>query len=191
MLAEKERGRWQDDPRKARARTVSKSKSNYTGGQSNSTAKLKLAHLPKPPPRLRLGGMEPSEDMGPDKYKIGCEGASKKSFAEGLRIELKYRVVEGPHTGTALRQWITVDESGVISPKSKYAEQCAVALDRPLEPEDNIDNPASIFSGKIFRAFVGYRKTEKPKGGKPADPLKRKDAADGLRVHELLEREEL
>src|SRR5882724_10086094 len=112
MFAEKcsfkKRGRWQDDPRKARTM----SKSNYTGGQSKSNPKLKLAHL-KPPPRLRLGGIEPADDMPADKYKISCEGASKKSFADGLRIELKYRVVDGPYTCTALRQWIAVDASGV------------------------------------------------------------------------------
>jgi hypothetical protein len=191
MFAEKcsfkKRGRWQDDPRKARARTMSKS--NYTGGQRESSPKLKLAHLPKPPPRLRLGGIEPADDMPADKYKISCEGASKKSFADGLRIELKYRVVDGPYTGTALRQWIPVDASGVLSPRSRYVTQAAIALGRPVGPEDNLDNPASIFVGKIFSAFVGFRKTEKPKGGKPADPMRRKDAADGLRVHELLDQE--
>jgi hypothetical protein len=135
--------------------------------------------------------MEPANDMNAGEYKIACEGAAKESWAKGWLISLRHRVTDGPHAGTALRQWISVDASGVISPRSRYAQQCAVALGRPLDVDDNLDNPASIFVGKIFRAFVGFRKTEKPKGGKPADPLTRKDAADGLRVHELLTREEL
>jgi hypothetical protein len=182
-LAEIKRGRWQDGARKAN--TMPKTK--YNGEQQGkSIPKLKLAHLPKPPPRLRLGGMEPANDMPAGEYKISCEGASKKPFGDGWKIELKYRVIDGLYAGTALRQWIPVDASGILSPRSRYVTQAAIALGRPVGPEDNLDNPASIFVGKIFSAFVGFRKTEKPKGGKPADPMKRKDAADGLRVHELL-----
>ena len=164
----------------------------YPSGQNK--ARLKLARLPtKAPATLRLGGMEPSKEMEAGNYRISCEGASKESFAGGLRIELRYRVIDGAHTGTALRQWITVDASGVISPKSRYAMQCAVALGRALDPEDSPDNPASIFLGRIFKAFVGFRKTSKPRGGTANEDnaLVRKDSSDGLRVHELLNREEL
>src|SRR5262249_11306326 len=142
---------------------------------------------------LRLGGMEPSDDMQPGEFKVSCEGASKKDLANSIRIELKYRVIDGPHTGTALSQWITVDKSGGISPKGRYAHQCAVALGRSLDVGDSNDDPASIFVGQIFRAFVGFRKTDKPKGGKTTEGnhLRRKDASDGLRVHELLARDEL
>src|SRR5262245_55492655 len=130
------------------------SDTKYTATAGDSVAKLKLAHLPtKPAVRLRLGGMEPSYDMQPGEYKVACEGASKKSFKHGIRIELKYRVIDGPHTGTALRQWITVGESGVFSPRSRYATQCAIALGRPLDGSDNPDDPASIFSGQIFQAL--------------------------------------
>jgi hypothetical protein len=166
------------------------SSSHYSRESKKSTRKLAL--LPtKPPARLRLGGVEPSDDMQPGEYKVSCEGASKKSFAEGIRIELKFRVIDGPQTGTALRQWITVDASGILSPRSRYVQQCAIALGRPVEVDDDLNDPASIFSGRIFQALVGFRKTEKAKGGKPADPLRRKDTQDGLRVHDLLAREEL
>jgi len=171
------------------------SKSYTTGERARSRPTLKLSHLPKPPPRLRLGGVEPSEDMEPGEYKVACEGASKKSFARGLRIELKHRVIDGPHTGVGLRQWITVDASGVISPKSRYAQQCAIALGRPLDVDDDVNDPNSIFLGRIFLAFVGYRKTEKARGGNNAAAaeyaMTRKDAADGLRIHDLLSRVEL
>jgi hypothetical protein len=165
------------------------SKAQYMGEQSKS--RLKLAHLPKPAPRLRLGGLEPDENMPADEYKVICEGASKKSFSKGLRIELKHRVIDGPYTGVGLNQWITIDASGVISPRSRFAKQCEIALGRPLDVDDDLNDPASIFSGRIFKAFAGFRKTDKARGGKPADPYTRKDSADGLRVHELLARDEL
>jgi hypothetical protein len=169
-------------------------KQQYADRQNKSSAKLKLAHLPnKLPPRLRLGGFQPSENMPAGEYKITCEGASKKPWAQGWRIELKHRVVEGEHTGVALNQWIPVDDSGVISPRSRYAAQCQIALGRPLEAEDDLNDPASIFSGRIFRAFVGFRKSEKARGGKYSEEnaMRCKDSSDGLRVHELLGREEL
>jgi hypothetical protein len=170
------------------------SNQEYTSERGTSRPKLKLARLyTKPPTRLRLGGFEPSDDMPAGEYKVQCEGASKQQFAKGLRIELKYRVIDGPYTGTSLSQWITVDDTGVISPKSRYAAQCAIALGRPLEAEDDLDNPASIFSGRIFRAFAGFRKTDKARGGKHVEgnEHRRKDSADGLRIHDLLSREEL
>src|SRR5262245_764458 len=104
--------------------------------------------------------------MAAGEYKITCEGASKGPWGNAWRIELKHRVIDGPHAGTALRQFMPVDASGIISPLSKFAQQCAVALGRPLDAEDDLNNPASIFVGKIFRASVGFRKTDKPRGGK-------------------------
>ena len=124
--------------------------------------------------------------MQPGEYKISCEAAKDAPWKDGWQTELKHRVIDGPHTGTALRQWITFDATGVLSPRSRYIQQCEIALGRPVDADDNLDDPASIFTGKIFRADVGFRKTEKPGGGRSADPLKRKDAKDGLRVHELL-----
>jgi hypothetical protein len=161
--------------------------------QKPNLPRLKLAHLPnKPPPRLRLGGFQPSESMPVGEYKVMCEGASKKPFAQGWRVELKHRVVDGDHTGVSLNQWIPLHASGVISPRSRYAAQCEIALGRPLEAEDDLNDPASIFSGRFFQAFVGFRKSEKAKGGtvKQEYALLRKDSADGLRVHDLLARKE-
>jgi len=166
---------------------------SYNGAGKSS--RLKVAHLPnKPPPRLRLGGFLPSENMPAGEYTVHCEGASKKPWAQGWRVELKHRVLEGEHAGVSLNQWIPIDASGVISPRSRYALQCEIALGRPLEPEDDLNDPASIFSGVIFSAFVGFRKTDKPRGGKNTDPenqMRKKDHDDGLRVHELLTRAEL
>jgi hypothetical protein len=162
--------------------------------ETSTKSKLKLAHLPnKAPPRLRLGGFQPPKNMSAAEYKVVCEGASKQPWKTGLRIELKHRVTDGEHTGVALSQWITVDATGVVSPRSRYATQCEIALGRPLEADDDLNDPASIFSGRIFKAFVGFRMTDKPKGGTSNldNALRKKDSADGLRVHELRSREEL
>lgn len=167
--------------------------SNYNRERKKST-KLMLAHLPsKPPPRLRLGGFTPPDDMPAGDYKLQCEGASKKPWKGGWRIELKFRVVEGDFIGVALHQWFPIDASGVISPRSRFAAHCTIALGRPLDADDDLNDPTSIFAGRFFKAFVGFRKTEKPKGGTPSmeNAGRRKDGQDGLRVHDLLEREEL
>jgi len=161
---------------------------NDTKSNRRSGSSLKLAHLPtKPPPRLRLGGFVPPDDMPAGEYNLMCDGASKQQWKTGWRIDLKYRVTDGEYTGVALNQWITIDASGVILPRSRYARHCELALGRPLEAEDDLNNPASIFCGRFFRAFVGFRYTDRPRGGTshPDNPLRKKDDSDGLRVHEL------
>jgi hypothetical protein len=64
-----------------------------------------------------------------------------------------------------------------------------------LDANDDLNDPASIFSGRFFSAFVGFRKTLKPRGGNNAaaaeNAMRRKDGADGLRVHDLISRVEL
>jgi len=88
--------------------------------------------------------------MPAGEYKVQCEGASKKPWPQGWRIDLKYRVIDGKYEGFGLSQWIPLDATGAISPLSRYAKQCEIALGRPLESEDDLDNPASIFSGPNF-----------------------------------------
>lgn len=161
---------------------------HYHGQRAKSNQKL-IAIPTRPPAALRLGGMDPAEDMQPGVYRVSCTGAA----VERGRIVINYQVIDGAHTGTSLRQWIPTPEDGEVKPKSRYAQQCAVALGRPLDVGDNVNNPASIFSGRFFSVDVGYRKTEKPRGGKYDETfaLRRKDHDDGLRVHAILAREEL
>ena len=158
---------------------------------TNGRSSQKVVGLPtRPPQPLRVGGTEPSDDMKPGVYLVSCTSAA----VERGRIVIHYRVIDGPHTGTALRQWITIPmDGGDISPKSRYAQQCAVALGRPIDSSDNVNNPATIFSGALFSVDVGFRKTDRPRGGKfkEDNALTRKDADDGLRVHTILGREEL
>jgi len=171
------------------------SNSKSTRQSGSSKPRLRLARIPnKLPPRLRLGGFQPTDDMPAGEYKVQCEGASKKPWSQGWRIELKHRVIDGRYTGTSLNQWIPIDASGVIAPRSRYALQCEIALGRPLdEAEDDLNGPNSIFQGRIFKAFAGFRKTDKPRGGTsaPDNAMHKKDSSDGLRVHELLALEEL
>jgi hypothetical protein len=78
--------------------------------------------------------------------------------------------------------------NGEIRPGSAYARLCEFALEREIEPDETIE-PNDIFKGKVFLAFVGWRKTDKPRGGTSIDAnaLRRKDDRDFLRIHELLE----
>jgi hypothetical protein len=109
------------------------------------------------------------------------------------RAVFQFRVVDGKHEGVALRQWvIAANGGGVISPTSRYARYCAVALGRALESDDPVNDPSQIFSGRFFLVQVGFRKTEHPKGGRSSDERAqlRKDDADYLRVHDILSRED-
>jgi len=143
---------------------------------------------------LRLGGVAPSEEMHPGKYLVTCEAAWIEPVGKEHRAVLQYRVVDGKHDGVGLRQWmIAANGGGIISPTGRYARQCAVALGRPLEADDPVNEPAQIFAGCRFIAFVGYRKTEHPKGGRSSDSqaMSRKDTEDYLRVHEIISREDI
>jgi hypothetical protein len=144
-------------------------------------------------PALRLAGLAP-EGMHPGEYRVICETASLKQVGKAITAVLHHRVVDGPHTGTALKQWIPVsDETGVVSPTGRYAKYCAIALGRALDVDDPIGDPSAIFAGLVFLVQVGWRKTEKARGGKASDELGLtcKDSNDYLRAHEILCREEL
>ena len=75
-----------------------------------------------------------------------------------------------------------------VRPGSAYAKLCALALGREPEPDESLE-PNDIFRGRVFLAFVGWRKTDKPRGGQFSDQnaLRRKDDRDFPRVHDLLE----
>jgi hypothetical protein len=143
---------------------------------------------------LRLSGVAPSEEMRPDTYLAKCETAWIEPVGQGHRVAIQYRVTDGKYDGVALRQWImAANNGGVVSPTGRHARYCAIALGRPLEDDDPISDPNEIFAGKTFLVTVGYRKTEKPRGGKYDDRLALipKGEDDYLRVHEILSRQNL
>ena len=165
----------------------------YRSHTAKSNLKL-VAPAVKPPAGLRLGGLVPSAEMNPGEYVAACESAWVESIGKGSRVVLQFRVIEGPHTGTALRQWLPAsDGGGVVSPMGRYAKHCSIALGRPLDVDDDINNPDAIFSGSIFSVFAGFRKTERQRGGAFSDKnaLVKKDDTDYLRVHEIHGRVEL
>ena len=160
----------------------------------NPQPKSNLKLVPAKSEKLRLGGLAPSDEMQPGKYLVVCEAAWIEPVGKQHRAVLQFRVLDGKHDGVSLRLWVTAsDGGGIVSPTGRYARYCAIALGRPLDADDPISDPGEIFAGRKFVVFVGYRKTEHAKGGKSSDEraLTRKDAADFLRVHEIVSREEL
>jgi hypothetical protein len=158
----------------------------------------RLTLVPKPAEEeLHLDGLAPSSDMEPGEYLVTCQDAWAEKLnkgKKGWRVTIEFRVVEGPHTGTMLSEFIPAAKAGgKVNPHSRYVKECMVALGRPLNVTDKIKNPAPIFRGKAFRAFVGFRKSEKTQGGKTSDDFAFicKGSDDYLRVHKLLERVEL
>ncbi len=166
---------------------------SYRSAQNKSNLKVVQGGAVKIS-NLHLGGLAPSDSMAAGQYRVACDSAWTEQIGKGVRVVLQFRVIDGPHTGTALRQWLMASEGGgVVSATGRYAKYCAIALGRPLDVDDNVGDPGSIFLGVIFSVDVGFRKTEQPRGGKASDEnaLRCKDASDFLRVHEVLSREEL
>jgi hypothetical protein len=140
---------------------------------------------------LRAGGLAPDDSMAPGEYLASCEGGTITSKGQNMIAVLEFRILDGAHSGTAIRQWITIPViDGIVPQGSRYARQCGLALSREIEPGDNL-TPSAVFKGKLFRVQVGYRKTLK-QGGTASDEnaLFRKDARDYLRVHQLISLEE-
>jgi hypothetical protein len=134
--------------------------------------------------------------MSPGRYLVVCENAWLEPVGKGHRAALQFRVVDGRYDGVALRMWIdeAADAGGIISPVGKYARTCAIALGRPLEEGDPVDQPGEFFSGRRFIVFIGYLKSERARGGGQSSDERamiRKDEEDYLRVREIISRENL
>jgi hypothetical protein len=158
----------------------------YSTAQPKANLKLVAKALPA---KLFLGGLAPSGEMQPGQYVAACENAWTEPIGNTVRVVWQFRIVDGEHAGTSLRKWLKpTDASGEVSPFGRYAKLCELALGRPLEVTDDLNNPKSIFAGKIFAVFVGYRKTDLPRGGSANDEkaLVKKDEKDRLKVHDIL-----
>ena len=145
--------------------------------------------------KAQLGGTAPAEDMFPGKHLVKCEAVWRERVGKGKaeRVVYQYCVQDGKHHGVGLRQWMPYCDNGNIVTK-KYRRHCEIALGRPLIDDDPYDNPEEIFVGRKFLVLVGYRKTERPRGGgKTSDELamKKKDDSDYLKVHDIIERIDL
>jgi hypothetical protein len=159
----------------------------YTKGKSESNVSLKLVGK-TPPEKLHLGSSAPSDDVTPGKYLVQCTNAWREPYGDAWRVVWQFQICDGPHDGVGLRKWKSFDRSGEVPLNSEYAQVCEIALERPPDHSDDLNDPASIFAGKKFVVFVGYRKTEKPRGGRASDELalRKKDSSDKLKVHEIL-----
>jgi len=133
---------------------------------------------------MQLSGLEPAADMEPGEYLGQCLSAVYEKSKN--RVVLQFAIIDGPHSGTAVPEYIS-GVNGRIQPRSRYARECASALGRDLEAGDDLD-PAAIFKDKILRIDVGWRKSLHPGGGKVSDDfaLRRKDGRDFLRVHRII-----
>jgi hypothetical protein len=191
MLAEKEKAHgltWAQGGDRVQERQ----ERTYRNPQSKSNLKIVAGGGGLKPKRLRAGGLEPSESMAPGQYHASCEGATITNKGKATIAVLAFRIIDGPHGGTALRQWITIpDVDGVVPIASRYGRQCAIALGREIESGDDLD-PGSIFRGHFFLIDVGFRMTVKTGGTPTSDnALRRKDHKDFLRVHKIISRAEL
>ena len=160
-------------------------KTNYHS--SEARGKLKLVGK-APAAKLHLGASAPPDDFQPDEYLAKCTGAWVEPYRGEWRIVWQFQICDGLHHGVGVRKWKTIDASGDVPLENEYARACVIALDRPLDENiDDLNDPASIFAGKKFIVFVGYRKTEKPKGGRASNELAltKKGSDDKLKVHEI------
>src|SRR5262249_26522156 len=98
------------------------------------------------PPQLRAAGAKPSADMLPGVYVATCEDAFLERKGRGYSAVLQFRILDGPHGvdgGTSLRGWISISGEA-ISHDSRYGRACAIALGRPIRPDEDLP-PALVF----------------------------------------------
>jgi hypothetical protein len=161
-------------------------KSHNDNLKSNSSAKLTPIR-----PKLQFGGRRPTADLKPGDYLVKCVAAWTQSRGKETQAVWQFEIADGVYRGIALRKWMIIaDASGLVSFSGLYASYCQVALGRPVTADDNPGDIGPLFTGKLFIVRVGYRRSEKPRGGRPADDQVKKDVEDGLRVHEILRRYE-
>src|SRR4029450_4191601 len=109
-------------------------------GDQKSKPRLKLAQA-KVRPVLRLGGVE-ARNIEPGNYRVACQGAGADEKGKPI---LLFRMIDPPHTGTALRKWLSITHvNGEVRPGSAYAKLCELALQREPELDESLE-PNDIF----------------------------------------------
>ena len=139
--------------------------------------------------RLKLvaSGSRASENMPAGTYIVKCKDARVQIRGGKTQIVLTYEIMENAwDDGTVLKQWFNVKSgNGEVSPHTKYAIACELALGRPIKKGDEFD-PFKVFVGKLFEARVGYRSNDPDGSFDQRNTESKKDARDFPRVHELL-----
>ena len=167
---------------------------SYAGPYDQGAARVKI--------HLRAGGAKAPEDMPGGEYMVRCDRGEIKVRGKSVQVVLSFTVegrvkgseVKRDFAGVALKQWYTIaqvtddrDDALDVSPHSKYATACGLALNRQITPKDNFD--PKLFENKVFRVDVGFRSNS---GGTFSykNLGSKKDPRDFLRVHSILEKVE-
>ena len=150
----------------------------YDNGKRSASLSIVKPHRP----RLHAAGVL-ATDLKPGTHPVECLSAKTEARGKTLIVQLTHRTTD---SSAVLHQWLHAGNAeGLILPKSKFARQCALALNREILATDDLD-PEIVFVGKSFTADVGYRKTEPTGKTSDANANTWKDPTDFLRVHELL-----
>ena len=159
--------------------------SNLKPAKESNVVNLRGAASGKP--KLRAMGSLADDSMQPGEYRVRCESAKTIHRGGKFIVVLKHKVCEGAwRDGVLFSQWISLkDDTGIISPATKYAKQCAIALGHDIETDEDLD-PEIVFVGREFLTEVGYRLSSSDKKFADENAAIKKDDDDFLRVHSLL-----
>ena len=153
----------------------------------DSKSKPNLKVIAGNKPAVVAGGSLPDESMQPGRYVARCQTAKFIERGSKITAVLLFEIAEGPHTGTALRQWIAVNEvNGVVGSGSKYYQHCQLALGRPIRRGDSLD-PEVVFAGKLCVVEVGYSLKGAGRQFGAENSRTKKYDRDFLRAHAIVE----
>jgi len=104
-----------------------------------------------------------------------------------MQAVLSFNVAEDAwNDGALLKMWFSFKSANdEVSPYTKFARACALALNRPIRPDDDLD-PASVFVGKKFEVEVGFSSRDTDGNVSEANRAQRKFDGDFPRIHELI-----
>lgn len=127
--------------------------------------------------------------MPPGNYLVRCTDAKMAHRGRATQVVLTFNIEESAwNDGTELKQWYNLPRSGRVSAHSKYAEAWQLASGQEMKPGDDM-NP-SIFVGKLFQAYVGFRSNGPGNVFDKSHTETKKGEDDFVRVHSLERRVE-
>ena len=100
--------------------------SNYNRASAASRLKLVGGPIAQKPKQLRAGGLEPDASMEPGEYIANCKGATVTSKGNSTVAVLEFWIIDGPHSGTSVRQWINIPDAGGSVPSGRVTPNSAL-----------------------------------------------------------------
>jgi hypothetical protein len=139
---------------------------NYQSSQNASSPKLKLV---KSKADVRLGGTQPTQDMGPGKYLVLCESAWLEPVSKNTqehRAVFQFKVIDSKHDGTALRMWIdkAADAGGSSRRLASTRVIAKSLLVAPLKRMTRLTIPAKFLPAIGFWSPLDIGSQNSPKG---------------------------